>query len=149
MESICKLVINDCRALFYKHHLYKLLCNCNVHSSIEQFWSQSPVNTIWWYFQLLSAEVSLKISCKYHQIVSTEDCAKQYFRNEWTLVSMWVRNFWLPFKEEVCFKDPGNVSLLHTFVKEGSMYLNWNWNIIGKYYTGQFLSEFYFNLSYI
>ena len=105
---------------FYKHL-------CNFHSSIKQCCAQSPVNTILWYFQLLSAEVS----CNYHQIVSTEDRAKLYFKNEWTLVSTWVRNFWLPFKKEMCFNDPGDISLLHTFVKKGSMYLNWSQNIIG------------------
>ena len=37
------------------------------------------------YLQLISAEFSLRISCKYHQIVSTEYRAKHCFKNEWTL----------------------------------------------------------------
>ena len=120
---------------FYKHL-------CNFHLSIKQCCAQSPVNTILWYFQLLSAEVS----CNYHQIVSTEDRAKLYFKNEWTLVSTWVRNFWLPFKKEMCFNDPGDISLLHTFVKKGSTYVS---KLKPEYnrYTGQFISEFDFNLS--
>ena len=33
----------------------------------------------------MSAEISLKISQKYHQILSSEDCEKHRFKNECTL----------------------------------------------------------------
>ena len=36
----------------------------------------------------MSAEVSLKISRRYHQIVSIEDCAKNCFKNTCTLVKI-------------------------------------------------------------
>ena len=47
--------------------------------------SKSSFDTIWWYFWLISAAVSLKISFKYHQVVSNEDRAKHCFKPEWTL----------------------------------------------------------------
>ena len=58
---------------------------CKVHSFIEQLFAWSSIYSIRWYFQLMSAEFSLKISCHYHQNVSTEDHAKHCLRNECTL----------------------------------------------------------------
>ena len=37
-------------------------------------------------FKLMKAKISLKIVRKYPKIVSSEDNAKHYFNNEWTLV---------------------------------------------------------------
>ena len=55
------------------------------------FWNRVLHDLILGYFQLMSAEVSLKISKKYTQIVSSEDCAKHRFKNEDTLVIILAR----------------------------------------------------------
>ena len=54
-------------------------------SLLKQCFSRFSFDTIWWYFQLISAAVSLKISFKYHQVVSNEDRAKHCFKTEWAL----------------------------------------------------------------
>ena len=43
------------------------------------------IDTIWWYLQLVSVEVSLKISWKYNQMLSIKDLTKRCFKNECTL----------------------------------------------------------------
>ena len=63
------------------------IVSTKVHSFLKQCFAWSSFDTIWWYLQLMSAEVSLKISWRYHQIVSIEDRAKQCFKNKCALVN--------------------------------------------------------------
>ena len=55
-----------------------------VHSYLKQCFARS-LETIWRYFQIMSGEVSLKISLKDPQIVSRKDRVKRCFEYEWTL----------------------------------------------------------------
>ena len=74
-----------------------------VHSFLKQCFAQSSVDTIWWYFQLMTAEASLIISWRYHQIMSFEGLAKLCFKSESTLVITQMAfvitnfNFWIQF----------------------------------------------------
>ena len=54
-----------------------------VYSFSKQFFLQSLLDTFWRYFQLILADVSLKVP---PNCVSNEDHAKHFFKNEWTLV---------------------------------------------------------------
>ena len=55
-----------------------------VHSYLKQCFARS-LQTIWEYSQMMSGEVSLKISWEDPQIVSCKDRVKSYFEYEWTL----------------------------------------------------------------
>ena len=74
-----------------------------VHSFLKQCFAQSSVDTIWWYLQLMTAEASLIISWRYHQIMSFEGLAKLCFKSEPTLVTTQMAfvitnfNFWIQF----------------------------------------------------
>ena len=57
-----------------KHLKRQFLSIIQVHLFLKQCFAR-----------VLSADVSLNISWKYPQIVSSEDCAKHCFKNEWTL----------------------------------------------------------------
>ena len=43
--------------------------------------ARSSFDTIWGHYQMMSSEVSMKISWNYPQIVSSKDCAKDCFKN--------------------------------------------------------------------
>ena len=53
-----------------------LIYLAKVHSFLKQGFARSALDTIWGYFQLMSAEVSLKV-------VSSEDRTKHCRINEW------------------------------------------------------------------
>ena len=64
-----------------------------VHSFLKQYFARSSAETVLGDFQLRSAEVGLKISWKYHQIVSNEDHTKHCFKNEWIWQCSHVRKW--------------------------------------------------------
>ena len=52
---------------------------------LKQCFARSSLEPVWGYFQLMSAELSLKISWNYPQIVSIKDWTKYCSRKGWTL----------------------------------------------------------------
>ena len=60
------------------------------HSLLNQCYEQSLIATIWMCFLLIFKLTLSDISWKYTQIVSSEDCAKDCFKDEWTLALCWL-----------------------------------------------------------
>ena len=61
----------------------QFLLKCILFKKLCFAWSS--IDTIWWYLHLMSAEVNLRISWKYQQIVSVEYSANHHFKDECTL----------------------------------------------------------------
>ena len=59
----------------YHGHIFcfSLQKSCKVHHFLKECFAWSSLKTIWWYLQLIFNLTSADISCKHHQIVSSED----------------------------------------------------------------------------
>ena len=147
MESICKLFINDCRALFHKY-LSKIECTYSRVSNTRRVPNKRVCFLIFDFFPrsycfIKDGKYAFCV-CNIYLFTALRLFLVTSFPGVGLFSESRVRSFCLPFKVEVCYTNPGDISLLHSLVKKGSNFTETRNNI--PRYTGQFLSEFDFNI---